>query len=149
MRYFVFSLLMFAAGVALTQVDREPQAFTPLVRVRTTDGLFITFLQRGGFNRSSCNQSIETFARVVKESCAPCMIESTGCSSQLEGMDRALANDEHLPLFTVSADDFRIAIVGPPHSVQAECGEIAAQMVKKGLKNAGCHSPVLGAATSQ
>jgi hypothetical protein len=149
MRYFVFSLLMFAAGVALTQVDREPHAFTPVVRVRTTDGLFITFVQRGVFKRSSCSQSVEIFARVVKESCWPCMIESAACSSQLEGMDRALANDEHLPLFTVSADDFRIAIVGPPNSVQAECGEMAAQMIKQGIKNADCHNPVLGAATNQ
>jgi hypothetical protein len=64
-------------------------------------------------------------------------------------MDRALANDEHLPLFTVSADDFRIAIVGPPNSVQAECGEMAAQLIKQGIKNADCHNPVLGAATNQ
>jgi hypothetical protein len=145
MRYFVFSLLMFAAGVALTQVDREPHAFTPVVRVRTTGGLFITFVQRGVFNRSSCNLSVETFSRVLKESCWPCMIESAGCSSQLEGIDRALANDEPLPLFTVSANDFRIAIVGPPNSVQAECGEMAAQMITKGIKNADCHIPVLGA----
>jgi len=148
MRYFVFSLLMFAAGVALTQVDREPHAFTPVVRVRTTDGLFITFVRRGVFNRSSCNLSVETFARVVKESCWPCMIESTGCSSQLEGVDRALANDERLPLFTVSANDFRIAIVGPPNAVQAECQEMAAQMIKKGLKNADCHNPVFGTASN-
>jgi hypothetical protein len=145
MRYFVFSLLMFAAGFALTQVDREPQAFTPVVRVRTTDGLFMTFVQRGVFKRTSCNQSVETFARVVKESCAPCMIESTGCSALLEGMDRALANDEPLPVYTVSANDVRIAIVGPLNSVQAECGEMAAQMITKGIQNADCHIPVLGA----
>jgi hypothetical protein len=145
MRYFVFSLLMFAAGVALTQADREPQAFTPVVRVRTTDGLFVTFVQRGVFKRSSCNLSVETFSRVVKDACSRCTIESAGCASQLEGMDRALANDEPLPVYTVSANDVRIAIVGPLNSVQAECGEMAAQMVTKGIQNADCHIPVLGA----
>jgi hypothetical protein len=58
-------------------------------------------------------------------------------------MDKALSRRERLPVYTVSADAFRVAIVGPPHAVEEECRSMAAHMVRQGLKTAACNMPEL------
>lgn len=141
MKYFLLALLMLAAGIAVTQVEREPQDFTPVVRVRTTDGLFLTFVQNGMVKPGRCNDAVAAFSKVLQESCPTCVIESSGCPSVLEGMDKALSRKEHLPIYTVNTDAFRVAMVGPPHAVETECREMAAQMVRQGMKTAACNVP--------
>jgi hypothetical protein len=144
MRYFVFSLLMFVAGVALTHVERDPQQLTPVVRLRTTDGLFVTFVQRRTLQRSVCHDVLQAFRDNLERSCFQCMVESADCAHDLGGIERALALGEDLPLYTVSADSFRVAIVGPPESVQAECADMSLQMVRQGIATASCVAPVVG-----
>src|SRR3954470_12287894 len=125
MRYFVFALFMFAAGVALTHVERDPQALTPIVRVRTSEGLFVTYVQRAPLERSICNDVVQAFTGAITKACKNCMVESATCAIELEGIDRALARNEPLPLYTVRSQAFRIGIVGPPDAVRGECTDMA------------------------
>ena len=143
MRYFVLSLVLLITGVVVTQLERETQDFTPVVRVRTHDGLFLTFVQQGFARQADCSAAVAAFSDVLTTSCPMCVIESSGCPSTLEGIDRALYKRERLPIYTVSADTFRVAIVGPPHQVELECREMAAQMARQGIKTAACNLPEL------
>ena len=141
MRYFVLSVVMLAGAVGVMQLEPIHPDFTPVVRVRTTDGLFLTFVQSGAMKRGQCTTAVKLFSDVVASSCPTCIIESSGCHSDLAGMDKALTSQERLPIYTVAADPFRVAIIGPPHAVEAECREMAAQIVNQGVKAAVCRTP--------
>ena len=144
MKYVVLALLMLAAGLGLMHIEREPQFFTPLVRVRTTDGLFMTYVHRNPVSLIVCEQTVKTFTAVTEKSCPACVVESTACSQKLEGLDGALARNERVPLYTVDGNGFRVAMVGPPETVVAECREMASQMLSRGITTAACHMPGAG-----
>jgi hypothetical protein len=141
MRYLVLAALMFVAGLALTRLEREPQTFTPVVRVRTENGLFITLLQRAVQKRSVCAAAVETLVVGFDKACAQCSIESTECAAKLEGVEAALARKEPVPFHVVASDEIRIGILGPPKSVEAQCERMASMMANGGVKSATCVRP--------
>jgi hypothetical protein len=141
-RYFALSLLLFVAGVALSQIDHDQEQFTPLVRLRTTEGMFITFVQPGTFPRRECSQTVAAFTQSLNKSCVNCVLESAQCHEKLEGLDRALARNESVPFHTVEAKVFRVAVAGPPATVLQECREIAAQMARFGIVGSYCREPL-------
>jgi len=140
-KYLVLAALLFIAGIGVTQLERETVPFTPVVRVRTVEGLFLTLVQPGTPSRSACNTAVQDLVDGFGKACANCVIESSDCASKLEGIDRALALNQPIPLYTISAQGFRISVLGPPQTVKAACEAIASQMVKGGLKTASCASP--------
>ena len=144
MKYLVLAILLFACGAGLTQLRVEDDhAYVPVVRTRTTDGMFLTLLHEQVTDRRVCQQTVERFAGLLR-SCATCTVESMECAAGLAGIDKAVAEDRPVPLYTVAAERVRISIVGPPNSVQSECESIAGHMVLNGLKTAACVYPRRG-----
>ena len=144
MKYLVLAILLFLCGAGLTQIKIEDeQAYVPVVRTRTTEGLFLTFLHERVADRRACQQTFERFAGVVRP-CANCAIESMVCATELAGVDKAVAEDRPVPVYTVVGERVRISLVGPPHRVRSECEGIADQMVLNGLKTAACIYPKRG-----
>jgi hypothetical protein len=141
MRYAVLAAVLFVAGVSLVFVDRAEQHFTPIVRMRTDNGLYMTFLQDSMDKRVACLNSVETLVHELYASCPTCSIESTDCPARMEGMESILARKGPVPLYVVAADDIRIGILGPPASVRARCELMASVMTQGGLKSAVCIPP--------
>lgn len=143
MKYVVLAVLLLLVGVALTQIEFDNRTYVPIVRMRTDNGLFLTLVQDRTSRRKACREANERFVGPLGEACRGCTVESTDCAVQPEGIDRALANGEQLPLYTISAEGMRMALLGPPGSVQATCEMMVAQMVVRGLKSAACVFPQL------
>ena len=142
MRYVVLAGLMFLLGGLLMTFEGDSTSFTPVVRVRSTDGLYMTLVQPRTSKRSACNATIDGFVKALDGTCATCAVESTDCATRLEGIDRALAAGERLPIYTVSAEGMRIGVVGPPHVVLSACEGMASQFVAHGVKAATCIAPL-------
>ena len=143
MKYFVFALLMFIAGLALTAIERDTPELRPIVRMRTTTGLFITVAMRQPVKRSMCVEGLAAFERTLTPLCPVCVIESSDCLQSFDGIENALVRNEPLPIYTVDSDAFRIALVGPTSAVAAECNEMASEMVRRGAKMAACRAPAI------
>jgi hypothetical protein len=141
-KYATLALLLLLAGLGVMHVEREPERFTPLVRLRTVEGMFITFVQPGSYPRRECNQTVAAFTQSLNKSCVNCFLESAQCHEKLEGLDRALARNEPVPFHTVEAKVFRVAVAGPPATVLQECREIAAQMARFGIVGSYCREPL-------
>jgi hypothetical protein len=141
MRHAILATLMLATGLSLPLIQHEPQTFTPIVRVRSTEGLYITLVQSRADKRGACNARVGSFIDALGDSCPTCTIETSECATKLEGMDMALAEGKRLPIFTVSAGELRVGLLGPPHTVRAECEVMATQFVLSGLKTATCVAP--------
>jgi hypothetical protein len=141
MKYLVLAILLFACGAGLTQMRVEDeQAYVPVVRTRTAEGMFLTLLHERVTNRKICQQTVERFAGLLR-TCATCTIESTECATTLAGIDKAIAEDRPVPLYTVAAEHVRISLVGPPSTIKSDCESIAGHMVLNGLKSAACIYP--------
>jgi hypothetical protein len=141
MRYIVLVVALFIAGAALTLVDSESQSYTPVVRVRTESGLFMTVVQSVTEKRASCSEVVGRLVDEVSRSCPACAVESSDCPTKLTGIDRALASNERLPVYSIAANGVRIAMVGPPQSIRAQCSTMAAKMAENGLPTATCVLP--------
>jgi hypothetical protein len=141
MRYFVFSLLLFAAGIGVGHLDQDEGMFAPVARVRTQDGFFITAIQQRTATRRACRESLDRFVKPLEKNCPGCLVEWAGCATELEGMELALARGEQLPVYTVSSSGVRLALVGPPQAVQRTCEQIVAHARSMGTVNASCVSP--------
>jgi hypothetical protein len=141
MKYLVLAILLFACGAGLTQMRVEDeQAYVPVVRTRTAEGMFLTLLHERVTNQRACQQTVERFAALLRP-CASCTIESRECATELAGVDKAVAEGRPVPLYTVAAEGVRISLVGPPSIVKSECESIAGHMVLNGLKSAACIYP--------
>jgi hypothetical protein len=140
-RYVLLVVALFIAGAALTFVESESQAYTPVVRVRTESGLFMTVVQSVTDKRASCSEVVGRLVDEVSRTCPACSVESTDCPTKLTGIDRALASHERLPVHSIAANGVRIAMVGPPQSIRAQCSTMAAKMAENGLPGATCVLP--------
>lgn len=143
MRYVLLAALMFLLGALAMTFEGESASFIPIVRVRSTEGLYITLVQARTPKRSACQVNVETFVKALDSTCANCAVESSDCATQLHGIDQALAAGEQLPIYTVAADGVRIGVVGPPNIVRAACEGMATQFVVNGWKMATCVAPVM------
>lgn len=141
MRHLLLALLLLGVAALFVHLERDRQAFTALIRVRSADGLYLTLVQPATKRRSTCSAVLERFERALKPACAGCTVESAACQTALAGMDRALAAGERLPIYTIDAGAIRVGLLGPPRSVQAECEAMARQFVRSGLASAACVAP--------
>jgi hypothetical protein len=141
-RYAVLAFLLAATGVALLYVEVHPERYTPIVRLRTDAGMFITFVQPGLFRRSECRATVDAFTATLGRSCPQCTVDSAGCHENLDGIDKALARNQVVPFHTVESKMFRVAVAGPPASVLSQCREIASQMARHGVEGSACREPL-------
>jgi hypothetical protein len=141
MRYAVIAAILFIIGFGLTLIERPGVRFTPIVRVRTGNGLYMTFLQNSLEKRHLCLIAVEKLAQELYNTCPSCSVESSGCPDQVQGIESTLANNRPVPLYVVSTDEIRIGILGPPASVRARCEQMASVMLQGGLKSAVCIPP--------
>ena len=141
MRYGLLALALLAAAVALWQAEHEREQYTPIVRIRSSDGLFMTMIQKSTARQSSCAAMLDRFEAALRATCPICAVESTGCAIVLEGIEQALARGERMPIYTISAEGIRVGLLGPPRSVQAECEAMAREFMRNGLPSASCVAP--------
>jgi hypothetical protein len=147
-RYLVLASLLFVMGLAITKLRNDPDIYTPVVRVRTDNGFFMTLIQREATEKSACTQAVDELLKEFGKACPTCNVESTDCSARLTGIDQALAHKDPLPLYVISSNEIRIALLGPPAMLEAQCEAMAMQMAKFGLKSARCVAPILKSHTS-
>lgn len=141
MRYAVLAVILFALGTSLIWLDPGQKHFTPIVRMRTDNGLYMTFLQNSVEKRVLCLNAVEKLVHELYKTCPTCSIESTDCPAQVQGMESTLAHKGPAPLYVVAADEIRIGILGPPASVRERCELMASVMTQGGLKSAVCIPP--------
>src|SRR5688500_5808839 len=102
MRYGLLAALLLIAGITLTQLEREDPAYTPVLRVRTDSGLFVTMVPAVNGKKATCSEAVNSVVTQIKNSCPFCYVESAECAAKLAGMDRALAAGETLPVHTIA-----------------------------------------------
>ncbi|HUJ87519.1 MAG TPA: hypothetical protein VLX30_11775 [Burkholderiales bacterium] len=141
MRYLVLASLMFALGVVVDTLEVGQRMYFPVVRLRTSEGFFITAVQARTDDARRCSEATERFVAPIRRLCPTCVVESQDCDSILYGFEKALAEGAAVPLYTVSAGGVRLALVGPPGGAKASCEAIAQQMVLSGAPSASCVFP--------
>ena len=146
MRYFALAVLLFMVGVYATTLKLDPRPYSPVVRVRTGDGFFMTLVQARAATEKACMEAADDFVGPLARVCPTCVVESVDCSHELAGIDKALAEGAEVPLYRVSAEGVNMALVGPPDLVRERCERIAAAIVAQGMKTAACVYPRPGAA---
>jgi hypothetical protein len=141
MKHAALAALLFVLGVSLTLFARRNEEFTPIVRMRTDNGLYMTFMQNAFDKRYMCLNAVETLAKELYTACPTCSIESSDCPNEVRGVEASLAHKEPAPLYVVDSDEIRIGILGPPASVRARCEQMATVMTQGGIKSAVCIPP--------
>ena len=136
MKYVALATLLFVLGIGALWIDRSPNEFTPVVRVRTDNGLFMTLIQSSSDKRNRCLDAVDALVHELGKACPTCYVESTDCPTLLQGTELALAHKEPMPLYVVSSDAMRIGILGPPASVRERCEQMASVMARGGVKSA-------------
>ena len=141
MKYIVLAILMFLLGALLTTF-RPPESFySPVVRMRSPAGFFVTYLRERVQGTKACHAEIDEYVEPLVKACPDCSIESTECATQLNGIEKALADDNPLPVYTVRAEGVRMSVVGAPRQTRLWCEAVASEMVKRGLSTAACVFP--------
>jgi hypothetical protein len=140
-KYLILAVALLSIGVGLAQFEPEREPYFPVVRLRTTDGFFITAIQDRTLGPNACVKANERFLRPIRHGCLGCVVESVDCPHDLNGVERALTRGEPIPIFSIFSTGLRLAVVGPPDSAPKVCLEIASQLVMIGIKNAACVFP--------
>lgn len=142
MRYLVLAGLMFALGLVVVSLDATEHTYIPVVRLRTSEGFFITAVQARTHDRKKCVEATDRFVGPILRQCPTCVVESVDCDSPLHGFEKALATGAAVPLYTVSARGIRLALVGPPGGAKTSCEAIARQIAASGAPFASCVYPM-------
>jgi hypothetical protein len=137
-KYFVLALVLFAAGAGLLVFTGDEQSYVPLVRFHTSEGVYVTAVQSPAKSRSSCQAANDRFVGQLGSQCRDCTVE-THCLVELAGMELALAKGDDVPVHTVLSKGARLALVGPPRTLQRSCEQLALQVGSTG--NASCITP--------
>jgi hypothetical protein len=69
MKYLVLALTLLAAGLILGHVERESELYTPVVRIRSTDGLYMTMVQPRTARQNACATVVQHFEQALKLNC--------------------------------------------------------------------------------
>src|SRR5258708_7024394 len=138
MKYLVLALILFGVGTGLIVFKVDDQTYIPLIRFRTPEGLFVTAVQAPAKSRPACKASIDRFVQQLGSQCRDCALE-TQCVVELSGMDLALSKGDDVPVHTVLSKGARLALVGPPRTLQRSCEQLALQVGSTG--NASCVTP--------
>jgi len=141
MKYVALAILMLLLGILVTTFKPEDPMLIPIVRMRSHEGYFVTYVHDRVKGSKLCRLEIDAYVVPLVKACPNCSIESTACATELGGMERALANKMPLPVYVVSAQGLRISVVGPPQRVKAWCEAVANEIVRHGVTSAACVYP--------
>ena len=83
MRYLVLSGLMFALGLLVVSLDARERNYVPVVRLRTSEGFFITAVQARTQDRRQCIEGPERFPRPIRRQWRTRGARSGGCGTAL------------------------------------------------------------------
>lgn len=141
MKYVVLAVLMLLLGILVTTFKPAEPMLTPIVRMRSPEGFFVTYVRDRVQGSKACQEEIRIYVEPLQEACPACAIESSACASELVGMEKALAESLPLPVYVVRSEGIRMSVVGPPQRVKVWCETVAAQIVRNGLRTASCVYP--------
>ncbi|HET7198827.1 MAG TPA: hypothetical protein VFI86_09185 [Burkholderiales bacterium] len=80
----------------------------------------------------------DRFVEPFRKMCDKCRIVFARCERSLEGLESQLYNRSVVPYPEVDAPGVRVATLGPLQPAQKTCDDIAADMVKRGMRSAVC-----------
>jgi hypothetical protein len=141
MKYVVLAVLMLLLGLLVLTFKPEDPMLIPIVRMRSPEGFFVTYVHDRVKGGKACQEEIRVYVEPLQAACPDCNIESTACAGELVGMEKALVEKRPLPVYVVGAEGVRMSVVGPPKKVQIWCEVVATQIVRNGLKSASCIYP--------
>jgi hypothetical protein len=141
MQYVVLAILMLLLGILVTTFKPADPMFIPIVRMRSPEGFFVTYVRDRVQGSKACQSEIRTYVEPLQAACPACAIESSACATELVGMEKALAENRPLPVYVVRTEGLRMSVVGPPQQVKVWCESVAAQIVRNGLPTAACVYP--------
>jgi len=141
MRYLLLAGLMFALGLLVVSLDAPEHSYVPVVRLRTSEGYFITAVQARTHDRRKCDAANDRFLGPIRTRCPSCVVESVDCGEHLHGFERDLASGAQVPLYTVAARGIRLALVGPPGGAERSCEAIARLLTAGRVPEAACVRP--------
>ena len=141
MKYVVLAVLMFLLGLLVMTFKPEDPMVIPIVRMRSPEGFFVTYVHDRVQGGKLCQMEIDSYVEPLQKACPTCSIESSGCASELVGMEKALLDKQPLPVYVVGAPGLRMSVVGPPQKVKIWCEVVADEIVRNGIKSASCIYP--------
>lgn len=137
----VLAVLMFFLGVLTTSFKPHDPMVIPVVRMRSPEGFFVTYVHDRVAGHKACRKEVQIYVEALLKPCPACSIESSECATSLYGLEKALVEDRPLPVHVVRSAAIRMAVVGPPQRVRAWCETVAAEIVRRGLITAACVYP--------
>ena len=139
-RNIAIAAVLIGVSAWLAHLHVVSQAYHPVVRLSSPDGLVYTAVQDARRERRACGAANERFLAPVKQGCKQCKVEIARCERQLEGFELALHERRKVSNYVVSGPGVRMAIAGPAATAKASCDQIVSEMVRSGL-SAACLSP--------
>ena len=133
--------MLVAVSAWLAHLHVVSQTYHPVVRLASPDGLVYTAVQDEKHERQECGAANNRFLGPVRQGCKDCKIVVARCERQLEGLELALYERRQIPHHMVSGPGVRMAIAGPEAIARASCEQIAAEMVRSGLRSGACVRP--------
>lgn len=141
MKYVVLAILMFILGALLTTFKPPEPELIPIVRMRSPQGFFVTYIRDRVSGHQLCKDEVQLYVDSLAKACPECTIESSECTTSLVGMEKALADEQPLPVHVVRSEGINMSVVGPPRLVRTWCETVAAAIVKHGMPTAACVYP--------
>jgi hypothetical protein len=130
-----------ALSAWLAHIHVLSQTYHPVVRLASPDGLTYIAVQDAKEERQACGAANARFLRPVKTACKGCEVVVARCERQLDGVELGVYEGKRIPHYLVQGPGVRMAIQGPEAAARASCEQIAKQMVRSGLRSAGCLYP--------
>ena len=144
-RYAIIAALLLAASAWIAHLHVISQSYHPVVRLASPEGLTYIAVQDAQSERQACGAANDRFLSPIKKSCAQCRVVVARCERRLEGLELDVHEGRTLAHYLVSGPGVRMAIEGPEAAARASCVQIAAEMVRSGLRSAACVPPAVGA----
>jgi hypothetical protein len=137
----VIALVLIGAGAWLAHLHVVSQAYHPVVRVNTPEGISYIAVLDATHERQTCGLANERFLRPVKEGCKKCEVAYARCERTLRGLELDLYAGHAMRYHRVYAPGVRVAVLGPAAMAKVDCEFLAADMMKRGLSSAACIKP--------
>ena len=80
MKFVVLAILMLLLGILVTTFKPAEPMLTPIVRMRSPEGYFVTYVHDRVQGSKACQEEIRTYVEPLQQVCPACAIESSGTS---------------------------------------------------------------------
>ena len=134
-------LVLLAAGAVLARYHVDNQRYFPVTKLASADGYTFVLVQDRVDTRGACGAANDRYLDRVKATCLQCDVVYARCERELQGLELALLMGDPVPMHVVVAPGVRLAIEGSVRTLRSDCEQIAATIVKSGVKSAACVYP--------